>query len=364
MANMIDYINENKDISFDSLPFTSVDNLVMSCLSYLDFSVCNYRIGLTLEEYYKDTPIDQIKDLENIYLSKNVALKLLKHLANSKRFKDIKIFSYDERFSSDEIYQFSATTFCLPTGELFVSFRGTDDKIASWHEDFALSYTCPVPSQNFATDYLDKILKSFDKKVYVGGHSKGGNLAVYSSMMTKSELQDKIIRVYSNDGPGLPVDAINSQKFAKIDDKIISIIPRSSIVGMLLYHSDKYFVVESSELAILQHNPMTWEISENDFIYTSLSKESIAVDKSVKNWLNSLTADEKKTFVDTVFKLFYSSNEISFIDMEKNLLKKIPEIIESFKNTDEKNKKMTYDIAKRLLKEIAGNFKDIKDAKN
>lgn len=353
MANMIDYIKENSNKTFEELPLTNVDNLILSTLTYLDFSECNYNIGLTLRDYYIDTNIKD--DFEDVYFSKDSALKLIKYLAYSKRFCDIKLFNYIEDFSSEEIYQFSATTFCLPDGKLFVGFRGTDDKIESWHEDFLLAYTCPIISQYLAYKYLETVLDSFDKEVYVGGHSKGGNLAVYSAMMTDLKKQNKILKVFNNDGPGFPYLILNSKRYSIIKEKIINIVPKSSIVGMVLSHTDDYLVVKSNEFMIMQHDPISWQVSKEDFDYTTISNESIVFDKSISNWLISMTEEEKKEFVEILFRIL-SSNEMNSVNfIRKNPLKQIKILVSNSQKISSENKQIMRKVLSRLIREIIEN---------
>lgn len=354
MPNMIDFIKENRNKTFDEMPLTNVDNLILSTLSYLDFSQANYKIGMTLRDYYTDTDIKE--SFRDVYISKISALKIIKYLAYSKRYYNIKVFNYIEKFSSKEVYQFSATTFCLPDGKLYLSFRGTDEKIESWHEDFALSYTCPVMSQYISSKYLEKILKSFDKNIYVGGHSKGGNLAIYSSLMQNPSYQNRILKIFNNDGPGFPEFVLKSKRYSIIKNKIVYLVPQSSIIGMLLDHEKNYKVLKSDKLLLLQHDPLNWNVTKEDFDYTNLSKESIVLDKSINKWLSGLSLNQRKKFVDTIFSFLYKMrDEVSNEDI--NPAEKLMSFIKVTKEINEEDKKMIENIGKRLIKEVISNMK-------
>lgn len=354
MPNLIDYIKANRNKTFEEMPLTKVDNLILSTLSYLDFTSANYSIGMTLHDYYTD--VDAKKILNDLYISKESALKIIKYLAYSKRYYNIKIFNYQENFSEKEIYQFSATTFHLPDDKLFVAFRGTDEKLESWHENFALSYNCPVISQYIASKYLEKILLSFDKDIYVGGHSKGGNLAVYSALMQKPSKQDRILKIFANDAPGFPKFILESKRYSIIKDKIISIVPHSSLVGMLLSHENNYKVVESSDFLIMQHNPLNWQTDENGFIYTELSKESIVMDKSINNWVKSIDPKKRKEFVDVLFSYFYALRDETSIENGVNPLDVLINAVKTANDLDKKDRQMMQDIITRLIKEIISNI--------
>ena len=67
-----------------------------------------------------------------------------------------------------------------------ISFRGTDDTIIGWKEDFNLS-TGVVPAQKGPYEYLQKISEHTDGMLRVGGHSKRWKpFAIYGSVMCKS----------------------------------------------------------------------------------------------------------------------------------------------------------------------------------
>ncbi len=92
----------------------------------------------------------------------------------------------------------------------------------------------------------------------MGGHSKGGNIAVYSAMECDSSIQSRIIKIYSHDGPGFKEDILKGGKYELIKDKIYKILPQSSIVGMLLHHQEDYVVVETPIGFVPTYEQLNW----------------------------------------------------------------------------------------------------------
>lgn len=244
MPNIFDYMKW-RDIEITKVEFNEIDNLILARLAYLPFDgVIIKDEEITIKEAYERT-----KTLGTTGRTLQVEdIDLFPTLANSIRFGKLKITEFINKIDTLQEKQFSAITIILPDDTIYVSYRGTDYSIVGWKEDFNMSFKEQVPSQANAVEYLEKIAKKYKCKIRVGGHSKGGNLAVYASAFCKPEIQKRIINVYNNDGPGFSQKIINSEGYKKILKKVHTYIPQTSIIGRLLNHQEKTTILKSTQM--------------------------------------------------------------------------------------------------------------------
>ena len=235
------------------------------------------------------------------------APSMLRALGQSERFKTAYLSNYvDDTDISREI-QFAAVEIDTSDGGVFISFRGTDDTIIGWKEDFNLSFMT-VPAESEAALYLQKVMKGRLDKIRLGGHSKGGHLAVYAALAANSDLTSRIESIYNFDGPGFNHEAMESEQFKSIRHKITKIIPESSIVGRLLENTVDPIVVKSTELGIMQHDPLSWQMEGKQFeICSSTDMISDLFDETMSGWLAEMTFEDRKVFVDELFSVFEAS---------------------------------------------------------
>ena len=256
--------------------------------------------------------------------------------------------NYYEKESIEKEMQFKALT--IENDDfMYVSFMGTKASLISWKEDFNMSYLYPIPSQKLAVKYLNKVMLETTKRIYVGGHSKGGNLAVYASAKTFFFNQLRIKRIFSHDGPGFVKEFFNSKKYHFIKNKIDKTIPSTSIVGTLFYSDEPYKVIKASGIGPAQHTPVNWLVDKDKFVY--LDDTSIATkhfDSAVSNWLDSLSVDERINFVNALYKVL-SDNDFDAINIpEKKYFKIYSSVRKGIKNLDEETRTMVIEILKKL----------------
>lgn len=307
MANIMDYLDWRGDLSFESSEFNEVDNLILAQLVYVDFAGIVPKLGsgekITLKEassLFFETH-DEKEILERVSMTKMAAF-VMKKMAETRRFGEILLSDYVDDISDEEQSQFSVVCITLEDGSLFVSFCGTDSTIVGWREDFNMGYLAVTPGQLKAVDYLNQVVTPEYQVVRVGGHSKGGNLSVYASVNCKPEIQEKIVQVFSNDGPGVSKEVMESEAYQRMLPKITTILPEESIVGMLLEHQEDFKVVHSTQSGLQQHDAMSWEVLGNSFVYAEqMAAQSILLDKTMKAWLYQLEEEERKQIVETVF---------------------------------------------------------------
>lgn len=214
-----------------------------------------------------------------------------------------------EQFDGDEQTQFAAATYRLPSGMLVVAFRGTDDSLVGWKEDFNMAFQYPVPAQVTAADYLARVAELWkDVPIVLTGHSKGGNLAVYAAMNAEDGVKDRIERIYSLDGPGFPEAVVNSFEYASVSDRIVKIVPDSSVVGMVLETPERCIVVKSDVEGIMQHFVFSWQMHGGEFDKVEdVASSSVTFNKALNKWLANLSKEQRERAVDALFAVLEAS---------------------------------------------------------
>ena len=141
-----------------------------------------------------------------------------------------------------------------------------------------------------AVEYVKAVARQFPRRrLILGGHSKGGNLAAYSGVYCPASIQRRIEGVYSNDGPGFHEDLLELPAHRRIEERIHSIVPKSSVVGMLLEHEENYTVVDSNQVGFLQHDGFSWEVMGDHFVkLRQITNQSRLNDLELTAWVHSM----------------------------------------------------------------------------
>ena len=341
MKNFLDYLQDNNK-TFKESSFNNIDSLILAYLSYFHFPNTLTRL--------KDLDISKTTKVE-----KN--REFIKRVVTSNRYKDIESCFYVEDTNDLIEKQFSAVTFLLPNNTMYISFRGTDSTLTGWKEDFNMAFMLPVPAQKEALNYVEKVTKLIPRKFYIGGHSKGGNLAVYAGCNLSNNLSTRIIKIYSHDGPGFIKEFLTTSNYQSIKDKIEKIVPSSSIIGMLLYTNENYKIIKSSARGILEHDPFSWLINENNFIILkNLSDGTVFTNKVINDFLSSLSKKEREIFIDSLFTVLKSTNLTTLDEISKNFIVKLPNILIAIYKLDDVNKKYIIKTIKALIKSCLTNL--------
>lgn len=309
-CNVFDYLNWRGDLSFDQVGVCEVDGLIFSMLSYVDYSeVISSEIHgirrppalLTITKRYLSAHSGGDVPELGLMLSKEI-VKLLVKASKTKRFGLLRPICFVNKICDQTEMQFSAIAFSFENGDTFVAFRGTDDTLVGWKENFNMSFIYPVPAQKEAVAFLDYVASKTQGKIYLGGHSKGGNLAVYAGVKASPKTKERIERIYSNDAPGFDEAFISGKDDKDMKERISTFLPQSSVVGMLLEHEEGYTVIRSRNMGLLQHNGFSWEVMGGKFIYLdSITENSKMLDKKMKSFLAGMTKEERENFVDSIF---------------------------------------------------------------
>lgn len=335
---ILEYIDHYKDKTFVEESFNEVDNVIFSSISYIDLDevVSSWsKDKITIKEARKKYFENYQKSGKKMIAYKH-ALDIFKEIADTKRYGDLFLYNYS--YIGDDKRQFSAVTIEIDKNLIYISYEGTDHLVSGWMEDFKMSYIFPVPAQKHAIRYLDKYIFT-KKKIILGGHSKGGNLALVAGMYANVFVKPKIIKIYVNDGPGLKRAQFESQKYENIKEKLVTIIPNYSLVGLLLKHPTDYKVVLSSKKGILAHDLSTWRVDETTFIEAELSTFSKILDRTMSSWTSKYDDNQRKNFTESLFSVF---KRVGIESLEEVLNKKtlILKLIYESRGIDKVTKKM------------------------
>lgn len=355
MANMMDYLDWRGDLPFSSDSFNHVDNLILSELAYVGFdgivpgSDSSESIGIqeVNDEFWKRHTLEEVKKERTLY---HLAPMLLQKASASTRYAGTRLSGYINRVSADEGEQMSAVTFHLDNGLTYVSFRGTDDTITGWKEDFHLGFMEETAGQRMAAEYLSRQAAAVKGELFVGGHSKGGNFAVYAAAFCEEKAREKIRRVYTNDGPGFLETVTHSLQYRDILPRIVSIIPEESVFGLLLDSGYPYTTVKSSNHGVWQHDAMSWEVMGNHFVeMASTNKTSRFLEKTVAQWLSGISLEERRRFVNTIFEIIAATGKDTLSSFQTDGLKAALEIINSYQKMKKEEKEHVRKILQQLF---------------
>ena len=330
MGNIMDYISWRGDLTFAQSPFNEVDNLILACFSYVNLDripAVTRQKGTELKKLVKEfKKLHTIKELEADKSFIRLAPFMMFEMAESVRFGNCVIRNYVNEIVTEAEQQFSAVEIVLDDGTSYISFRGTDDTIIGWKEDFNLS-TGVVPAQERAVEYMQRISDKASGMLRVGGHSKGGNLAIYGSVMCKS-VHDKILEIYSNDGPGFSKEFQESPETAEMMPKIIRIIPEYSIIGTLLEHEKQPIIVASISRGLLQHDGFSWEVQGPGLVRRdSLNKTALRFIEILHKWIDGMDMEQKRLLIEDLFATLQASGYENLSEVQSGGLKSLAAMV-------------------------------------
>ena len=344
--NILDYIEWRGDLTFGQKSFNEVDNLVFSVLAYLKMDGLVPPDGITIAELY-----ERSKDagLRPTSLT-NDPLPLITKAACCERFKDVIVKAYVNMVDAEKQLQFSAVTFIYDAKEAYIAFRGTDNTLVGWREDLNLSFLSETPGQYEAAAYLSRAAGSFGGDLYVGGHSKGGNFAVYAAAFCDAAAREKIIKVYSNDGPGFNKNVASKENFTAVVDRVEKIIPESSLVGVLLSGRANRKIIKSSAKRAMQHDPFSWQVVRDHFEEVEMrSDSSVILDETLNSWADSLSDKDLRMLGDTVFGVLESTGATTLREIKANKASAYPAILKAVSQLDTDAKSEMLEMMRKLL---------------
>lgn len=296
------YLKFRGDLDLKNYPLNEVDALIFSELSYIQFE----NIVPTVEEKGKITLAEAAKRYSPQEGKKSIFYaryeKLLEKMAECPRYADLQLSNYVSVMDWEEKQQFSALHIHINPFLTFIAFRGTDETLVGWREDFDMSYKMPVPAQNSAADYVNRTTKGLFQKYILGGHSKGGNLAIYSGVFCDPGIQNNIKAIYNFDGPGFHEKIADNESYIKVKDRIHTFVPEASVVGMLMEHEEEYKVVRSYETTFMQHEGLSWLVNGTSFeIVDDVDEFSNSISVTLKSWLTKADYEDRKVMLNALF---------------------------------------------------------------
>ncbi len=304
MGNIFDYLRWRGDLTFMQDSLNAVDALIFSGLSYICYT--------GKADMSTDMPI-LLKEAAEAFFSQDPAerrcrtkydMDLLQLAAETTRFGSSKICMYRDEFIPEQETQFAAMTFLLDDGSAFLAFRGTDNSLVGWKEDFNMTFQQTIPAQRLALQYTREVALEHSAPMYLGGHSKGGNLAVFASARSSPMIQSRILGIFNHDGPGFTQYLMGDPGYLAMVPKIRTFIPQSSVIGMLLEHEEPYTVIRSKSVGLLQHDLYTWDVLGKQFIpVEEITEGSQFADATIKTWFANMTNQERNQLVDVMFSL-------------------------------------------------------------
>lgn len=347
--NIIDYVTKFGDKRFSERPLGEIDGLIFTELSYLNFTGLVDMTPSTITLGELAVNVDRL--VSDTLLPQN-NVKLLDVIRRSERFAPVRVGCFREENDEKREMRFAAVTFYLPDGAEFVAYRGTDITLLGWKEDFNMAFRRHVPSQKLAVEYLKQVASKERCPLYIGGHSKGGNLALYAAVNAGKRIQRRTVAVYNFDGPGFHESIFERPEYLSVADRVCKAVPHDSLIGILLFHSEKYKVVESRSVLIGQHDPFAWAVKdENGFVeLPETTRNSRHVDATMRVWLEGMEPDERRKFVNTLFKVIGGSGAATVPQLFGDLWGAFRKMRQTFKELTEEEREIIGANGKKLLR--------------
>ena len=349
---LLDYLQWRNDVPLSISPFNEVDNVIFSYLSYIDFRDLkeDWNGFFDLRDLFRNfCEKNSLEEIETTGEFTERAPLLLKEMMEGERFSATKVGYYAEDFDKDKVKQFAALVFLLPNGRNYISFRGTDKTITGWKEDFLMSCQSETAGAKEAVEYFNKIAPVLEGELILGGHSKGGNFAMYAAAFCEAEYKERIVQVYNNDGPGFREEVIQTPEYQEILAKILTVAPQSSIIGQLLSNPAKQHVIHSTAKGILQHDAMTWEAEKDCLVTSELDELSEYTKTTLGSWLETMDDATRESLCTTAFSLIESTKSETFIEFSGNLMKNMETIWKEMGKLPEEKKKEIMNALSNLM---------------
>ena len=331
MSNLFDYLIWRGDLTFGNAPLCPADTLLLSALSYV-------RLDEVGAPDPKAEP-ERLCVLAERLVTHGIKSKneeLFQAAAKTARYGPLRVFAAQSELDGERGVQFAAYSVLLPGQQMFVCFRGTDDTLIGWREDLRMSYECPVPAQLRAAEYLRTVAAAHPlRRIFVGGHSKGGNLAMYAAVHAGPEVRERIRRVFNHDGPGCCDDTMATPVYREMRERIDTYVPESSIVGVLLEHEESYRIVKSDAKGLAQHEPLTWRVLGTEFEYADARTAfGVRTEAILDHFVNTFSPERKRLFTEALFTVLESTEQQTLSGIASNKAKSLRNALRGFVNLE------------------------------
>ncbi len=349
MNTLFDYLVWRGDLTLGQSPFCAVDGLILNCLSYFPFDGVVGEEAVSLAAAAKRA---LALPAERCPVRAPEDLKLLEMLRDSPRFQRMQLFAYRNRRNLKEEKQFAALTVDTGDGALYLAFRGTDDTLVGWKEDFNMSYLETVPAQREAVAYLMEIAGKSGKPLRLGGHSKGGNLAVYAAAKARPEVRGRILEIFDNDGPGFTERFLKSAGYRDIRGRVQVFLPQSSVVGMLFSHAEDYTVVHSGHYS--------WEVRGAGFVTLErVTAGSRFVDRTIRDWISRMSVAERERLFDALYGVLGATGAKTWSELSASWFQNARAILQKCAELDPESRRMIGRTITQLLRASTGSLREL-----
>ncbi len=332
---MFEYVSQYCTDTFLERPFGVEDAIVLAQLSYI-------KLDAFLKDFKKDSvdmcslydsPLRETLVADPKYKKDHMAL--LKAISASLRFKGLRARFYVNQVDTAEETQFSAVTFLLPDGMPFVAFRGTDETMLGWQEDFGLALKKPIAGQKLAADYLRKVAEFTEGPLMLGGHSKGGNLSLYAMFTVDSAIRDRVTKIYTLDAPGFRPEFIEHTDYDSVKKRIVRVVPKDSVVGLLFNDLSSKTVIEADAHGMAQHNMYTWIIKDGHVVETELSEEHLKSVRNFNQWVLSLDDTHLQSIVKLLSEMLDDTGAKTTVEFRENVPKYVKTLLKAAGDMDD-----------------------------
>ena len=356
MKNMLDYIKEFGHVSFEERAFSEIDALVLTELEYLplekvvpsDENGEDFVTVKEIAEYMQEHKQELFA--ENPMMMTEERHELSQVIADAPRFQSLKFFGVVSEWDKDTTKQFAAITVEVEPSVRLVIFRGTDDTLIGWKEDFLMTYSPLVAAQTDAKEYLAKQASLWGGDLMISGHSKGGNLAIYAAATQEEDVQLRIVDIFCFDSPGLYRSVLETKGYQNIVPLAMRYIPQDSLVGLMLESDVPYVIVKSNATGAMQHSAMTWEIEDGQFIkMEKLTKNSQLNDQTFKKWTESVSDEELELFWNVFFELLFTAGIDTVNDLYGQFMHYVQEFLKAAGEMDEAKREVLTRVALLLV---------------
>lgn len=368
MKNMLDYIKEFGHVSFEERAFSEIDALVLTELEYLplekvvpsDENGENFVTVKEIAEYMQEHK-QELFD-ENPMMITEERHEVSQVIVDAPRFQSLKFFGVVSVWDKDTTKQFAAVTVEVEPSVRLVIYRGTDETLIGWKEDFLMTYSPLVAAQTDAKEYLAKQASLWGGDLMISGHSKGGNLAIYAAATQEEDVQLRIVDIFCFDSPGLYRSVLETKGYQNIVPLAMRYIPQDSLVGLMLESEVPYVIVKSNATGAMQHSAMTWEIEDGQFIkMEKLTKNSQLNDQTFKKWTESVSDEELELFWNVFFELLFSVGIDTVNDLYGQFMHYVQEFLKAAGDMDEEKRELLTRIALLLVSTRFEVWKDSLD---
>mgnify|MGYP002578248200 CR=1 FL=1 len=359
MPNIQDHALATGGYTLAQRPFDALDSLVLTQLVYMPMEGLMDR-GQRPTVAQAWAYIREHVDYERLDTFQKKRYRLFECCAGLKRYRDLPMHDYVNIIDGAMEMQFCACTWDLSRGECYIAFRGTDLTIAGWKEDLNMGYLEVIPSQTRALEYLGRMTRQYpDARLRIGGHSKGGNLSVYAAVKAPAAVQDCIVRVYNNDGPGFAKPLVGTPEHTRVADRILTVVPQSSVVGQLLEHEQNVEIVRSDAEGMLQHDGFSWQVVGDHFIHLDgFSREGKVIDETLESWEGSLSPKQREAFADALYTVLTASGAKTLSDLNGDKLKSAVTMLKTYSNLDRETRQLLSGSLRALVGSYAKNVAD------